>query len=93
MTSDGPRPADLRLLPAAPPDVPLLLTVEEAAAALHVPASWLRGKVAEHAVECTRLGRHVRFTHEQLHALIANSAQPVVSRPATGLTRRSRRTG
>jgi excisionase family DNA binding protein len=91
MTSDDGRAADLRLLPPTTAGPPLLLTVEEAAAALHVPASWLRRRVAEHAVECTRLGRHVRFTHEQLHALIANSAQPVVSRPATGLTRRSRR--
>lgn len=69
---------------------PMLLTIEEAAARLAVPASWLKTRVAHHQVACTRLGRHVRFTHEQLAALVAASEQPIARAPLTGLTRRSR---
>jgi excisionase family DNA binding protein len=70
---------------------PLLLTIEEAAEVLSVPVSWLRKRVANHTVACTRLGRHVRFTREQVAAIIDGAAQPVVAPPLTGLTRRSRR--
>jgi excisionase family DNA binding protein len=70
---------------------PLLLTVEEAAEVLSVPVTWLRKRVANQAVECTRLGRHVRFTHEQVAAIIDAATQPVLAPPLTGLTRRSRR--
>lgn len=68
-----------------------LLTVEEAAERLNVPASWLRKRVAERKVACTRLGRHIRFTQEQLTQVVESCAQPVASTPVTGLTRRSRR--
>lgn len=68
-----------------------LLTVEEAAAMLAVPASWLKQRVAARAVACTRLGRHVRFTRDQVAAIIDASEQPALSAPLTGLTRRSRR--
>jgi excisionase family DNA binding protein len=70
---------------------PVLLTLDEAAALLSVPASWLKQRVARHTVACTRLGRHIRFTHEQLTAIIDAAAQPVLTPPLTGLTRRSRR--
>ena len=70
---------------------PLLLTLEEAAQALHVPVSWLRKRVSEHTVSCTRLGRHIRFTRQQLLAVVESAEQPVVPAPFTGLTRRSRR--
>lgn len=73
------------------PVPPSLLTVDEAAELLSVPASWLRKRVAERKVPCTRLGRHVRFTREQLQDVITASSQPVASAPLTGLTRRSRR--
>ena len=72
--------------------VPLLMTLEEAAEALSVPPSWLRTRVAEHKVACTRLGRHIRFTRQQLQDVVDMSVQPVVPVPLTGLTRRSRRT-
>lgn len=71
---------------------PLLITLEEAAEALSVPTSWLRTRVAEHKIACTRLGRHIRFTRQQLQELVDMSVQPAVSMPLTGLTRRSRRT-
>lgn len=68
-----------------------LLTVEEAAAMLAVPASWLKQRVAARSVACTRLGRHVRFTRDQVAAIIDASEQPALPTPLTGLTRRSRR--
>lgn len=70
---------------------PLLLSLEEAAELLSVPVSWLKRRVANHTVACTRLGRHIRFTREQVAAIIDDAAQPIVVPPRTGLTRRSRR--
>jgi excisionase family DNA binding protein len=68
-----------------------LLTVEQAAAMLAVPASWLKQRVASHMVACTRLGRHIRFTRDQVASIVAASEQPALTMPLTGLTRRSRR--
>lgn len=76
---------------AAAVEPPMLLTIEEAAEALSVPVSWLKKRVASHTVVCTRLGRHIRFTHQQVAAIVDAAAQPVVQQPLTGLTRRSRR--
>ncbi len=70
-----------------------LLTVEQVAVELGVPASWIRRRVASRTVTCTRLGRHVRFTRAQVQAIVAVAEQPALAPPATGLTRRSRRTG
>lgn len=72
-------------------DASRLLTVQQAAAQLNVPVSWLRGRVANRAVACTRLGRHVRFTQAQLAAIVAAAEQPRTDDPPAGLTRRSRR--
>lgn len=71
---------------------PRLLTLDQAAGLLAVPASWLKQRVAAREIACTRLGRHIRFTQDQVDALIAACEQPVALRPLTGLTRRSRRT-
>ena len=70
---------------------PHLLTLEEAAAVLRVPVSWLRHRVANRQVTCTRLGRHIRFTREQVVAIVDSGVQPVVEESFTGLTRRARR--
>ena len=70
----------------------VLLTVEEAAELLSVPVSWLKKRVATHAVPCTRLGRHIRFTRAQVTGIVEAAAEPVAAIPLTGLTRRSRRT-
>jgi excisionase family DNA binding protein len=69
----------------------LLMTVDQAAALLAVPSSWLKQRVASHAIACTRLGRHIRFTSEQIAAIVTANEQPVALVPLTGLTRRSRR--
>lgn len=68
-----------------------LLTLDEAAAVLAVPPSWLKQRVAARTVACTRLGRHIRFTRSQVAAIVVASEQPVLAVPLTGLTRRSRR--
>ncbi len=91
MTARDERPRALAVASWSEAEESPLLTVEQAAALLAVPPSWLKQRVAAHAIACTRLGRHVRFTHEQLTALIAASEQPVAPAPMTGLTRRSRR--
>jgi excisionase family DNA binding protein len=78
-------------LPAASERIPLLLTVEQASGLLAVPPSWLKQRVAAHSITCTRLGRHIRFTREQLATIVAAGEQPAAFAPLTGLTRRSRR--
>jgi len=72
---------------------PRLLTIAEAAAVLNVPENWLRKKVAAHAVPCTRLGKHVRFTNEHLDQIIeAGEQRPIaVVAPGQGLSSRARR--
>lgn len=50
-----------------------LLSIAEAAELLAVPPSWLRDKVTARQVPHTRLGRHVRFTPDQLRRIIAAS--------------------
>lgn len=69
----------------------ILLTLQEAAVLLSVPESWLRSRVASHAIACTRLGRHIRFTRQQLEEIVTAGEQPAARAPLTGLTRRSRR--
>ena len=69
VTFSGPDRSDVSavLLP------PGLLTIDQAAALLNVPRSWLRDKVTTRQVPHLRLGRHVRFTPEHLQRIIAAS--------------------
>lgn len=50
---------------------PLLLTPEQAARLLGVKPSWLRRKAAARAIPCTFIGKHLRFSHADLDAIIA----------------------
>lgn len=69
-----------------------LLTIDEAAAVLHVPRSWLRDRVSARLVPHTRLGRHVRFTPEHMSQIIAGGEESPRSTPVpTGGGRRRRR--
>lgn len=56
-----------------------LLTTEEAAAYLNVPARWVADAVRQGRVRCTRIGKHVRFRVEHLEELIAAGEQPVAA--------------
>lgn len=56
-----------------------LLTTEEAAAYLNVPARWVADAVRQGRMRCTRIGKHVRFRAEHLEELIAAGEQPVTA--------------
>ncbi len=56
-----------------------LLTVDEAAAHLNVPARWVADAVRQRKVRCTRIGKHVRFRIEHLEDLVAAGEQPVTT--------------
>lgn len=75
-------------LAAASPPQPLLHTPAHAAALLAVNESWLRRRAAARAIACTFLGKHLRFSPNDLHAIIASGAQ----QPASPTSAR-RRTG
>ena len=51
-----------------------LYSTKEAAYALNVSYSWLKHQVSSGKVVHTRLGRTVRFTDEQIDALVADPA-------------------
>ncbi|MCW2498744.1 MAG: DNA-binding protein [Frankiales bacterium] len=70
-----------------------LLTPADVAELLSVTEAWVRRRAAAHLIPCTRLGRQVRFTAEQVQQIVETAAQPVAQLPAYGLTRRSRRAG
>jgi len=71
-----------------------LLTIEQAAAVLNVPRSWLRDKVTFREVPHLRLGRHVRFAPEHLRRIIAASeATTQGSSTPTGARHARRPTG
>lgn len=61
-----------------------LYTPAEAAERLKVTESWLKKRVAARTIPHTRIGRHIRFSDNDLAALVAQSE---VS-PSTSLRRR-----
>lgn len=65
--------------PTLEPSVPdHLLTIDEAAAYLNVPARWVAEAVRRHRIRCTRIGKHVRFRVAHLEELIVAGEQPVL---------------
>lgn len=59
---------------------PLLYTPAEAAEMLKVPESWLRKKAAARAVPCTFVGKHLRFSADDLAKIIkVGTRAPVTS--------------
>ncbi|WP_436776751.1 helix-turn-helix domain-containing protein [Yinghuangia sp. YIM S09857] len=53
------------------PGAVLLLTPAQAAARLQVRESWLRAKVSARVVPCTFVGRHLRFSEQDLADIVA----------------------
>lgn len=51
-----------------------LYTVQEAAAKLSLPVSWLYERTRKNAIPCRRFGKYVRFTDEDLAAIITSGA-------------------
>ncbi|BCB83660.1 helix-turn-helix domain-containing protein [Phytohabitans suffuscus] len=70
------------------PTPPLLYTVQQAAELLQVPISWLRKKAAARAIPCTFVGKHLRFSHADLDAIVASGAQTPAARPRRSAPRR-----
>ena len=65
--------------PRTPPLHRPLMTIDEAAEYLNVPARWVADAVRRSKVRCTRIGKHVRFRVEHLDELVAAGEQPVTS--------------
>src|SRR5262249_31578129 len=85
--SSNPDSPATRTGPEDPAGTQLLYSVEEAAVVLRVRASWLRRKAGAREIPCTHVGRHLRFSHADLTAIVAAAAQPATGR------RRHRRPG
>lgn len=64
-----------------------LFTPAQAAERLKVPESWLRKKATARQVPCTFLGKHLRFSAEDLAQIIRDGHRD----PVTGPAGRSRR--
>lgn len=57
-----------------------LFTPSAAAEILAVKESWLRRKAGTRSIPCTFLGRHLRFSVEDLRAITHQGAQPLARR-------------
>ena len=62
----------------------LLYTAAQAAVMLQVRPSWIRRKAAARTIPCRYLGKHLRFTHDDIIAITTLSApvSPSVTHPA-----------
>ena len=80
--------------PAAPvtPQLLPLYTPAQAADLLAVRESWLRRRATARAVPCTFLGKHLRFSHADLVAIVRVGATPVGPTPEPGRRSLQRRT-
>jgi excisionase family DNA binding protein len=61
-------------------EIPQLHTPAEAAEILSVRESWLRGKAAARAIPCTFVGKHLRFSDDDIAQIVAEGARPPVIR-------------
>jgi excisionase family DNA binding protein len=57
-----------------------LFTPSAAAELLSVKESWLRRKAGTRSIPCTFLGRHLRFSVEDLRAITHQGSQPLARR-------------
>ncbi|MEU8632691.1 helix-turn-helix domain-containing protein [Amycolatopsis sp. NPDC048633] len=96
-TFDGPHqpnatPDDEAAPPAKP--APLLYTPAAAAGRLTIGESWLRRKAGQRLIPCTFVGKHLRFTEDDLRAIVAAGRRGPSNRDQStrpGHRRRSRR--
>jgi excisionase family DNA binding protein len=61
--------------------VPQLYTPAEAAELLKVRESWLRRAVQARSIPHSRVGKHLRFSPQDLEAIVTAAQQPVVTSP------------
>ena len=65
-------------------NAPQLYTPAEAAEVLKVPESWLRKKAAARMIPCTFLGKHLRFSDEDISKIVrAGAKEPLSLTPRT----------
>ncbi len=89
--ADGPRLSSGNDSPA-PEQVLPLYTPAEAARLLAVRESWLRRRATARAVPCTFLGKHLRFSHADVVAIVVAGASKPGPATRTGrIARRGRR--
>lgn len=60
-------------------DSPSYMDITEYAAHLGVPRTWVRDRVSARAIQCTRVGRHVRFTEADRTANELAWREPAIS--------------
>ena len=94
MELDQPRnsvPTNLGAPPSTESDR-LLYTPAAAAERLTVGESWLRRKAGQRLIPCTFVGKHLRFTEDDLRAIVAAGHRGPSNRDQTGRPGRRRRT-
>ena len=57
-----------------------LHTPAEAAEILRIRESWLRAKAATRAIPCTFIGKHLRFSDDDITQIMAEGARQPVTR-------------
>ena len=57
-----------------------LHTPAEAAEILRIRESWLRDKAAARVIPCTFIGKHLRFSDDDIAQIMAEGAQQPVTR-------------
>lgn len=57
-----------------------LYTPAEAAEILRIRESWLRSKAAARAIPCTFIGKHLRFSDDDITQIMAEGARRPVTR-------------
>lgn len=72
---------------------PILFTPAQAAALLQVRESWLRRRAARRTVPCTFLGKHLRFSAENLQQIASDAAGPAPEGRCGSAGKGSRRRG
>ena len=63
-----------------PPGAPLLYTPGQAAVILAVKESWLRKQAGRRRIPSTHLGKHLRFSHADLEAIVASAQRTTRTR-------------
>jgi len=59
----------------SPDNAVRLFTIKEAAEALRIPISWLYERTRRNAIPYRRIGKYVRFTHDDLKEIISSGEQ------------------
>lgn len=65
-----------------------LHTATEASEILKVPESWLKSKAAARAIPCTFIGKHLRFSDQDISQIMADGARPALRASRSSQRRR-----